>query len=195
MSNSKYYKAEILPCEKHWYCTIRDLFLPRLIRIVLCVVRHLPILVGIQSGRQVGQVRHFGDDVECRRCCCCWRWINNLLTLDSSCAWLHSQRQSHFSTSFSLTDELFFQIPFLIPQVHEQRKKAVARVTSVKNHSLSNKDANNSSCCSAVNYYWDCSARKLPYYWASEPALKNAMILLKSRNLSSNLPNFCRKSR
>lgn len=35
-----------------------------MILIVLCVVRHLPILVGIQSGRQVGQVRHFGDDVD-----------------------------------------------------------------------------------------------------------------------------------
>ena len=170
MSNSKYYKAEILPCEKHWYCTIRDLFLPRWIRIVLCVVRHLPILVRIQSGRQVGQVRHFGDDVD--GVVVVGGGSITSSSLDSSCAWLHSQRQSHFSTSFSLTDELFFQIPFLIPQVHEQRKKAVARVTSVKNHSLSNKDANNSSCCSAVNYYWDCSARKLPYYWASEPALK-----------------------
>ena len=150
MSNSKYYKAEILPCEKHWYCTIRDLFLPRLIRIVLCVVRHLPILVRIQSGRQVGQVRHFGDDVD--GVVVVGGGSITSSSLDSSCAWLHSQRQSHFSTSFSLTDELFSPI-FLIPQVHEQRKKAVARVTSVKNHSLSNKDANNSSCCSAVNYY------------------------------------------
>ena len=108
---------------------------------MLCVVRHLPILVGIQSGRQVWRgllvpvitSRHIGDDVVDDGVVVVGGGSITSSSHSTPVALGCTLNVSHTSVHLFQFDSEFFAkalFQFL------QRKKAVARVTSVKKPQL-----------------------------------------------------------